>query len=201
MLLYWLWLASRNHISDREKRLLVEHFGSAQEVYLAKEAPKGLSREGVEAFLDKDLAPAQKLLELCGRKKTRILTWQDAMYPARLRNIPDPPLVLYYRGQLPDFDREVPIGVVGTRQATAYGLNAAQTLGGQIAACGGLVVSGMAAGIDALATQGALRQGKPAVGILGCGVDIVYPAQNKPLYQAVEQQGCLISEFPPGTRP
>jgi DNA processing protein len=74
-------------------------------------------------------------------------------------------------------------------------------LGGEIAACGGIVVSGMAAGIDAQAIEGALQAGRPAVGVLGCGVDRIYPAENRKLFQAVEQHGCLISEFPPGTLP
>ena len=201
MLLYWLWLANRPHISDREKLQLLAYFESPENCYLADTAPEGLSPEGQAAFLDKDLTQAEKILAQCGKLKIRTLTWQDAQYPNRLKNIPDPPLVLYYRGVLPDFDSEVAIGIVGTRQATAYGLNTAMALGGEIAACGGLVVSGMAAGIDAMATQGALNQGKPAVGVLGCGVDIVYPASNRKLYQTLDQQGCLISEFPPGEKP
>lgn len=201
MLLHWLWLANRPHISDREKLQLLAHFESPETCYLAEAAPEGLSPEGQEAFLNKDLTQAEEILAKCARQKIRILTWQDALYPNRLKNIADPPLVLYYRGVLPDFDREVAIGIVGTRKATAYGLNTAMTLGAEIAACGGLVVSGMAAGIDAMATQGALNQGKPAVGVLGCGVDIVYPSSNRKLYQTLDQQGCLLSEFPPGEKP
>lgn len=201
MLLYWLWLAGRAHISDREKLRLLERFGSPEACYLAKSAPEGLSPEGQEAFLDKDLAQAEDILGKCAKRKIRILTWQDAQYPNRLKNIPDPPLVLYYRGLLPDFDSQVPIGIVGTRKATAYGLNTALALGGEIAACGGLVVSGMAEGIDTMATRGALEQGKPAVGVLGCGVDVVYPASNRKLFHTMDQQGCLISEFPPGEKP
>ncbi len=201
MLLYWLWLANRPHISDREKLQLLAHFESPENCYLSTEVPEGLSPEGQAAFLDKDLTEAETILSKCAKQKIRTLTWQDAQYPNRLKNIPDPPLVLYYRGILPDFDNEVAIGIVGTRKATAYGLNTALSLGGEIAACGGLVVSGMAAGIDAMATQGALNQGKPAVGVLGCGVDIIYPLSNRKLYETLDQQGCLISEFPPGEKP
>jgi DNA processing protein len=102
---------------------------------------------------------------------------------------------------LPDFDNEIGIGIVGTRQATAYGLSTAKAMGSEIAACGGLVISGMAAGIDAMATQGALDLGRPAVGVLGCGVDVIYPTSNRKLYQTLDQQGCLLSEFPPGEKP
>ena len=201
MLLYWLWLANLPHISDREKLQLLMHFESPEACYFASEAPEYLSAEGKEAFLNKELTLAETILAKCAKLKIRTLTWQDAQYPNRLKNIPDPPLVLYYRGVLPDFDNEIAIGIVGTRQATAYGLNAAKTMGGEIAACGGLVISGMAAGIDAMATQGALNQGRPAVGVLGCGVDVIYPTSNRKLYQTLDQQGCLLSEFPPGEKP
>ena len=201
MLLYWLWLANLPHISHREKLQLLEHFETAESCYLAAEAPEGLSEEGREAFANKDLSLAEKILAKCAKKKIRILTWADATYPNRLKHIPDPPLVLYYRGILPDFDKEVPIGIVGTRKASAYGLNTARQLGGEIDACGALVVSGMAAGIDAMATQGALQQGRPAVGVLGCGVDVVYPASNRRLYETLDQQGCILSEFPPEEKP
>lgn len=201
MLLYWLWLANLPHISDREKLQLLMHFESPEACYLEQKAPEDLSQEGQEAFLNKDLSRAESILAKCAKGKIRILTWQDAQYPNRLKNISDPPLVLYYRGVLPDFDSEIAVGIVGTRQATAYGLSTAMALGGEIAACGGLVISGMAAGIDAMATQGALNQGSAAVGVLGCGVDIVYPTSNRKLYQTLDQQGCLISEFPPGEKP
>ena len=201
MLLYWLWLANLPHISDREKLQLLMHFESPEACYLSGEAPEFLSAEGQEAFLNKDLAQTEKILAKCAKLKIRTLTWQDAKYPVRLKNIADPPLVLYYRGVLPDFDNEIGIGIVGTRQATAYGLSTAKAMGSEIAACGGLVISGMAAGIDAMATQGALDQGRPAVGVLGCGVDVIYPTSNRKLYQTMDQQGCLLSEFPPGEKP
>ena len=137
MLLYRLWLANLPHISHREKLQLLEHFETAESCYLAAEAPEGLSEEGREAFANKDLSLAEKILAKCAKKKIRILTWADATYPNRLKHIPDPPLVLYYRGILPDFDKEVPIGIVGTRKASAYGLNTARQLGGRRGNAGG----------------------------------------------------------------
>ena len=144
---------------------------------------------------------AAKILEECAEKGIHILCWPDAAYTARLKNIPDPPLVLYYKGNLPDLDRVPVIGVVGTRKASAYGLTAAKRLGYQIATCGGLVVSGMAFGIDGMAMRGALTAGKSVVGVLGCGADVVYPVSNRSLYADVERYGCLLTEFPPGTPP
>ena len=157
-----------------------------------------LSAEARAALLDKNLESSGKILEECEKKRLNILTIQDAAYPSRLKNIPDPPLVLYYKGQLPDFDAEPVIGVVGTRKASAYGLTVAKRMGYQIGKCGGLVVSGMAYGIDGLAMSGALTAGAKTVGVLGCGADIVYPQSNRSLFRDVERYGCILSEFAPG---
>ncbi len=205
MLAHWIWLATRPHISDRIKADLVRHFQDPEAVYFADADSyreiEGLTAEGSESLRDKNLQEAERILALCRRENIGILTFQDATYPARLKNISDPPLVFYYKGHLPDFDGSPLIGVVGTRKASAYGLTVAKRMGYQIAKCGGIVVSGAAFGIDGLAMQGALTAGMPVVGILGCGVDIVYPVSNRALFRDTEQYGCLLSEFPPGTPP
>ena len=205
MLVHWIWLATRAHINERVKVELVRHFQDPEAVYFADAASylqiEGLSEEGKAALADKCLTEAEKILCQCQRENLGILTYQDAAYPNRLKNISDPPLVFYYKGRLPDFDGSPLIGVVGTRKASAYGMNAAKKLGYQIARCGGIVVSGMAYGIDGQATRGALTAGAPAVGILGCGADVVYPPSNRGLFEDMEQYGCLLSEFVPGTPP
>ena len=205
MLVHWIWLSTRAHVSDRVKVELVRHFQDPEAVYFADPGSfshiEGLREEGKAALLDKDLGEAEKILRQCQRESLSILTYQDAAYPARLKNISDPPIVFYYKGKLPDFDGSPLIGVVGTRKASAYGMNAAKKLGYQIARCGGIVVSGMAFGIDGMATRGALTAGMPAVGILGCGADVVYPPSNRGLFADMEQYGCLLSEFVPGTPP
>ncbi len=162
---------------------------------------EGLTEEGMQSLSNKDLSGAQEILDRCLEKNIRLLTWQDAAYPERLKNIPDPPLVLYYKGNLPDFDREALIGVVGTRKASAYGLGIAKRLGYQIGACGGSVVSGAAFGIDSMAMSGALTAGACVVGVLGCGADVVYPASGRGLYADLERYGCILTEYPPGTPP
>ena len=186
MIVHWIWLSTRRNISDRVKVALVHHFQDPEAVYFADPDSfvpiEGLTQEGSAALSDKSLSEAEQILRDCQREGLHILTYQDAAYPARLKNIPDPPLVLYYKGRLPDFDGLPFIGVVGTRKASAYGMNAARKLGYQIAACGGIVVSGMAFGIDGMATRGALTAGSTAVGVLGCGADVVYPASNRGLF-------------------
>ena len=203
MLEYWIWLAERKGLNHRQKLALAEYFQSAEALWQAESYADEwkLSAGALDSLADKDLTNAQNTVSRCQELGIRILTVLDARYPARLRSIADPPTVLYYKGTLPDFDREAAVGVVGTRRASAYGLMSAEKLARQIAAHGGLVVSGMAAGIDAQAGWGALRAGASTVGVLGGGVDHIYPASNRELYRAVEQQGCLISEYPPGTRP
>ena len=205
MIVHWIWLATRPHISDRVKLRLVRHFQDPEAVFFADaEACKqveGLSPEGLEALQDKNLRPAEKILDDCDREALRILTYRDAAYPKRLQNIPDPPLVFYYKGRLPDFDGTPVIGVVGTRKATPYGMTVAKRLGYQIAKCGGILVSGMAAGIDGMAMRGALTAGGVTVGILGCGAEQIYPASNRWLFKDTENYGCILSEFPPGTPP
>lgn len=205
MLIHWIWLATRENLTDRGRRMLLERFGDAEDVYFAQAehyaAVEELSEQAVAALRDKSLDGAEQILSDCARERIRVLTWQDAAYPKRLKNIADPPTVLYYKGQLPQFDALPMIAVVGTRDASAYGLSTAKRMGYQIAACGGVVVSGMAYGVDGMAMRGALTAGAPVVGVLGCGADVIYPHANRALFADVERCGCLLTEFAPGTPP
>lgn len=205
MLLHWIWLAHRPGVNDRANLALLRHFRDPEDIFFADNGAydyvEGLTQEAKDALLDKDLTGAEEILEACTREKLHILTYQDAAYPARLKNITDPPVVLYYKGRLPDFDALPLIGVVGTRKASAYGLTTAKRMGYQIGKCGGIVVSGMAYGIDGMAMSGALTAGQTVVGVLGCGADVVYPLSNRALFRDVEEYGCLLSEFPPGCPP
>ena len=196
---YWIWFAELKGISLFGKRQLLETFHDPEELYRAD--TKAMPKEVAEALQQKDLSEAEKIYDQCLRKNICILTYADEAYPERLRNIEDPPMVLYYKGTLPQWQAQPLIGVVGTRKASPYGLQIAHLLSSQIAACGGLVVSGVATGIDALSMEGALDAGKPTVGVLGGGVDVVYPASNRNLYRRTQENGCLISEYPPQTRP
>ena len=205
MLIHWIWFATRTGMGDKTKLVLLSHFEDPEAVYFAPELEferfEELGGSAVESLMDKDLSACEEILQQCQDRKIHILTFRDAAYPNRLRNIPDPPMVLYYKGTLPPFDDLPVIGVVGTRQATPYGLTAAKRMGYQIAACGGTLVSGMASGIDGVAMKGALPAGGTVVGVLGCGADVIYPASNRWLYADAEKYGCLLTEFPPGTPP
>ena len=202
---HWIWFAHRPGMPDRVKAALLDHFSDPEDIFYADGAAfqgiEELTREHVQALMDKDLTSAEKILDACQREKLHILTYRDAAYPSRLKNIPDPPMVLYYKGQLPDWDASPVVAVVGTRKASAYGLTTAKRMGYQIAKSGAIVASGMAYGIDGLAMAGALSAGMPVVGVLGCGADVIYPKSNRALFADTERYGCILSEFPPGTEP
>lgn len=205
MLLHWIWFATRPDMNEREKLGVLQYFHDPEDIYYAGEDAfrdlEGITDAAAQALQDKRLTEAEAILDRCMRENIRICTFSDAAYPGRLKNIDDPPMVLYYKGHLPDLDGSPAIAAVGTRKCTAYGINAARRLGGQIARCGGIVVSGMAAGIDGAAISGALSAGGTVVGVLGSGVDIVYPVCNRSLFRDTERFGCLLSEYPPGTPP
>lgn len=205
MLVHWIWLATRPSLTDRQTMSLLRRFPDAEDIFFASQDVyadvDGMTAEGAEALSDKNLSEAQTILDECIRSHIGICVYTDAMYPARLKNIADPPVVLYYRGNLAGLDTQPVIAVVGTRKASAYGMTTASRMGYQIARCGGILVSGLAEGVDGSAMKGALTAGGGIVGVLGCGVDVVYPACHRSLYLDTERNGCLISEFPPGTPP
>ena len=202
MVTHWLWLVNLQGITPRQKLELLTKFSDAEDLYCSELAdgdpmyPPAV----LQALSDKELTRAHGLWLQCKEQGIQIITYQDAEYPQRLRNIDDPPLVLYYKGNLPDFDAHPVIGVVGTRKATATGKSSARELSRELAACGALVVSGGAAGIDTEAHKGVLDEEAPTVAVLGCGVDVVFPAANRRLFEQIAEKGCLISEYPPGTQ-
>lgn len=203
MLTYWLWLHLLEDLTPAQKRALLEYFHDPEQLYRAKESSYRtavqLSEEGYAALNNKDVTKARALAAECSQKRIGIVTIGDSGYPSRLKQIMDAPLVLYYRGRLPNWEAYPAIGVVGTRKATGYGLQSAGRMGAQIAACGGMVVSGGADGVDAAAMKQALLQDGIVVGVLGCGVDVIFPASNRDLFAKMEEKGCLLSEYPPGT--
>lgn len=199
MLLYWVWFAQLGKLNTVQKLRLLEQYPDPEELYHSS-GSLPLPETVKEALDDKDLTAARGLIRECEGKGIGILPLCDETYPARLRNTQDPPLLLYYRGMLPNWEQQPVIGVVGTRKATPYGGEMAVRFGREIAGCGALVVSGGAKGIDAEAMRGALEAERPTVGVLGCGVDVVYPSENRKLFEKVLEKGCLISEYPPGTK-
>lgn len=159
--------------------------------------PAGL----LSTFLDQreklNLAAELKRINAVG---AYLITYVDDQYPAPLREISDPPPVLYVRGQLLPEDRRA-LAVVGTRKASRYGIDAAKDLSYKLAKQGITIISGLALGIDSAAHQGAIEAHGRTIAILGCGIDILYPSENRKLALNIIEHGAVISEFPLGTKP
>ncbi|MDR0862889.1 MAG: DNA-processing protein DprA [Oscillospiraceae bacterium] len=198
---YWVWLADCVGASAASR--LLERFGEPEQIYFAQDSEyrgvPDLSQRDLKNLADKRLSSANLVLASCTEHGYRILTIQDAEYPVRLRNIPDPPVVLYIRGRLPVMDEEAAIAVVGTRDCTPYGISLAEKTCYELARRGLVVVTGLARGVDSAAAKGALRGGGVVVGVLGCGLDVVYPAENGALFDDVAATGAIISEYAPST--
>lgn len=139
--------------------------------------------------------------KLLTRKRIQYTFYEDTDYPPQLREIHDPPFLLFFRGKLPDYDRPM-LGIVGTRHPTGSAENAAFELGYEAARSGVSVVSGLARGIDGCAHAGSVAGGGRTVAVLGCGIDFVYPAENRQLaVRMLKAGGALVSEYPPGEPP
>ena len=205
MLKYWVWRGELPGLKGPARLALLRHFGSPEDIFFADREELLLAEDVPPAqaklALNRDLSIADRILAECQRLGQRILTLQDAEYPQRLRNIFDPPLVLYVKGRMPALDEEAAIAVVGTRNCTPYGSASAERLSQELAASGAVVVTGLARGVDAAAARGALRAGGTVVGVTGNGLDVYYPYESQSLYDDVAAAGVLLSEYPPGTEP
>ncbi|MDW7772897.1 MAG: DNA-processing protein DprA [Desulfobulbaceae bacterium] len=153
-----------------------------------------------QALMEKARDLARKELKKLAQSNISVIPLDDQRYPASLRNIPDPPILIYCKGRTDLLDHPG-VALVGSRSATTYGRRISFSLGRELVKHGICVISGMALGIDSEAHAGALAVDGPTIGVLGCGIDVVYPQQNHALFRDVEQQGLLVSEYPLGTTP
>ena len=203
----WLALSLTRGLGGESARRLLKEFGSPDAVFAASaRSLKAIVKAEVAAEIgkgiaDDQIAPALAWLE---DGNNRIVTLADSDYPQALLNITDPPLLLYVKGR-PDLLNRPALAIVGSRNATPQGLNNAEAFAKSLSDAGLCIISGMAHGIDAAAHRGALRcQGNhcgSSIGVVGTGLDKVYPSANRDLAHALAQQGALISEFPLGTPP
>ena len=200
------WLAfnmlSGTGLGFKKIKLLYEHFQGIKEAWqaTAKDLHKipWLSSSMIERFVEEknSIQPSQ-LLEKLRTSGVEAMHYFHPDYPGSLREINDPPLVLFSKGQIQSCDFSHSIGIVGTRKPSSYGQKLAKTISKELAENGVLVVSGMAFGVDSLAHWGALSGNGKTVAVLGCGVDICYPSSNKPLYKEIVEtgRGTLVSEI------
>jgi len=198
---YWLALR-RAGLGTTSFALLIAKFGSIAEAW--KAPPGDLKAAGIDEPYVRSVArvkasfDAEEELRKLEQAGARALTWGDAEYPQRLREIPQSPPVLLVRGTAgPEFAQAV--AVVGTRSVTPYGRQAAETFCAALAELGVAIISGLARGVDAIAHRVALEHGTPTVAVLAGGVDQVYPRENAGLAERIAENGCLVSEYPLGT--
>lgn len=202
---YWYWLSNIPGIGAAKIRSLLEVFGAPEAVYKASEARlrevKKITAADCSAIAQSTKNPDiyRDYLKL-QTGDIRFVIPEDENYPARLRNIYDAPVCLYYRGDLPRNDSPA-AAIVGSRSCSEYGRNLAEQIGSLLAGAGVSVVSGMAAGIDCAGHKGALLAQGKTYAVLGCGVDVCYPACAGKIYHEIMKDGGVISEYPPQTEP
>lgn len=203
--LFWVWLAEAFGAGNGEFRTLLGMYDTPYNIFSAP--AEELDRltcvpERVRVALsNKDLREATRIAEACERMNIGILTFHSPLYPQLLREIKNPPLLLYCAGTIPKLDRIPAIAMVGTRRMSAYGMRTAYKIAYELSAVGMTVISGMAAGIDGVCAAATLEAGGFPIAVLGCGLDRAYPTQHAPLMAAIGQRGLLLSEYPPGARP
>ncbi len=199
--LHWIALRLIPGLGTRKANQLLERLRSPQAIFRASRSElesHGLSGSVAQSIasgctFDDAVDQQQKMLET----GAALIPITEATYPARLREIFDPPIVLFARGRI-ELLQSILLGVVGTRRPTAYGIAAAERLSTDLAQAGLAIASGMARGIDTAAHRAALDVEGDTVAVFGCGVDLVYPAENRKLAQEISEKGLLISEFPMG---
>lgn len=204
-LLAELRLTLTAHVGPLTRQRLVERFGSAAAVFKAT-GDELRSVEGVGPKICKALREAaasdlaQRELAMCRKLNVQLITKASESYPSELREIPDPPGVLFMRGEFRPTDN-LAVAIVGTRHATPYGLDQAERLAGGLARAGFTIVSGLARGIDAAAHKAAIAAGGRTIGVLGSGVMNIYPPEHEELSERVIAHGALVSEYPPQSPP
>lgn len=201
---YWLGLKLVPEASSHLSKLF-PFFGSAKKIWQASAKElvevRGLSLEiarKIVAARDK-VNPEEELAKL-REKQVRLITLKSAEYPLLLRQTYQPPPILFVRGK-PLSDYSYCLAIVGARKCSLYGRAVAEELAQELSGAGVTVASGLARGIDSVAHKGALRDKGSTVGVLGCGLDVVYPPENKRLYSEIAEFGSLVSEYPLGTLP
>jgi DNA processing protein len=201
---YWIGFNLIKGIGAVRMQALIQHFGDLETAW--KAAPAEFARAGFSLKLIERIIQAREHVDLeklwarIESQGIKILTWEDVSYPQRLKEIDQPPPVLYVRGEyLPD--DIFAVAIVGTRRVTPYGRQITEQLALFLASSGMTVISGLARGVDAIAHQTALKAGGRTIGVLGSGVDKIYPPEHRSLAEQMMESGAIISDYAPGTPP
>lgn len=202
---YWIWFSTIKGLGPIQKKILLEKIGTPDKIYKTNisdiEKINGIKKEAIiniEKSKNKELL--KRYEEYIYNHEIEVIAISDVNYPAALREIYDPPITLFAKGNLTLLG-EKSIGVVGSRDATQYGFNTAKELSYSLSQNNIVIVSGLAKGIDKAAHIGALNANGNTIAVLGCGIDICYPKENVVIYKEILKKGLIISEYIVGTKP
>ena len=202
---FWIWLSNALGAGSPRVNDVVANYETARHFYEEKKTEfrsvSFLSAAERKRLCEASLSDALRIREKTLAKGYRILTPEMKEYPDRLRNIYAMPAVLYVDGDLGAIDENVAIAVVGTRKCTEYGLYAAADFGKGLAKGGAVVITGLAKGIDGAAHEAALRAGGSCIAVLGCGLDVAYPAEHAAMQKETARKGAVVTEYPLGAKP
>ncbi len=200
----WIWLSDRCGVGSEDILTLISRIGNIDDIYKADfdaYTSLGINERTAEKLCNKDLDDAYQIMSWCQKNRVGVLAFDNESFPISLRALKNPPVVLYYIGKLPNFNRELFISVVGTRRMSEYGMKSAYKIAYEISASGAITVSGMALGIDGVAACASIASGGRTVAVLGSGIDVIYPKEHTRLYEMIAECGAVITEYPPSTRP
>lgn len=199
---YWLWLQKALGEGAYFKNI-IDDFGSVKSLHNANilewRMSSALTVKQVDRLAETDLNSVNEIIYTCKNNNWQIIDFDDKAYPQRLREIVNPPAVLYVDGEMPDIDNTAVIGIVGTRKASEYSVKVTHIMSRGCAEAGALIVSGGALGVDTAAHKGTIMAGGRTVAVLGCGFGTNYLNANKALRQSIKANGALITEYPPFT--
>ena len=202
---YWIWLQSAVGYGSSKPALLLKNFGSIEKIFEATyqdyQNISKLTKREIDGLCNKTLETSAKIIESCLEKGYKIITFEDEDFPAQLKNIYAPPIVLYVWGELQSFQDSLLIAIVGTRQITEYGYEVATKLAMGLARSGAVVVSGLALGVDGAAHKGSLKANGKTIAVIGCGLDYAYPTSHIELKRLISKNGAVVSEYPQNMRP
>ncbi|MDR2940759.1 MAG: DNA-processing protein DprA [Clostridiales bacterium] len=203
--IYLIWLSQINGLGMKKQDLLLNFFGSAKEIFFATEkqlsSVKGLFAQNISSIIIKQkMELLDQIKKMLFDKNIKYVSKFDSGYPENLLNISNPPIGLYVLGNLPAGNKPK-ISIIGSRKCSDYGKAVSFKFAKELAQNDVIIVSGFARGIDTQAHLGALDADGITIGVLGCGVDVCYPPENKNIIGAVLKKGCFVSEYPPETKP
>ncbi|MBI5417660.1 DNA-protecting protein DprA [Candidatus Poribacteria bacterium] len=204
-IILWITLHYISKLSPSSFLKLLEHFKFPENVFKAKKNEllniDGVKEEVAETILDNKSKPdIIKIIDWIETNNIKVLRIIDKEYPVNLKSIFCPPPLIYIKGELLEVD-QIAVAIVGSRTASVYGKTVTQNITKELILSGITIISGMARGIDSAAHETALSAGGRTIAVLGCGIDVIYPPENRNLYKTISEHGAVISEFPIGTRP